>query len=186
MRLFAAVPIASPARDAIADLLSQLRQLDLPVRWVSDEVLHLTLKFFGEVAPERLDVIEEAIGFAVQGTGALPLQLTEVGAFPSPQRPRVLWIGLTAPPPLEALRDRLEQKCEAIGFPPEGTPFTPHITLGRVREGQRIPSEALEQLLGSVPPTSCVADQVVLYESLLTRAGPRYTARRVLTLSGAY
>lgn len=184
MRLFAAIPIASPAREAIIELLSRARTFDLPVRWVPDEVLHLTLKFFGEVAPERLDVIEEALGFAVQGTAPLRLELTEVGAFPGPRRPRVLWVGLTAPAALEALHDRLEQKCEAIGFQPEGTPFRPHVTLGRVREGQRLAPNALSRLLGPMGPTSFVADEVALYESVLTREGPRYTPRLALPLTG--
>ena len=70
------------ARKIIA-LLGRLRDGDWPVRWVHDEGLHLTLKFFGEVAPERLDVIEEAVRFAGQGTGPLDLRLDGLGAFPS-------------------------------------------------------------------------------------------------------
>src|SRR5207253_543619 len=61
MRLFVAVPIPDPARGQILRLLGQFRDGSWPVRWVPDEGLHLTLKFFGEVGPERLDVIVEAI-----------------------------------------------------------------------------------------------------------------------------
>ena len=113
MRLFAAVPVPEPARGQILGLLAQLRATGWPVRWVRDEGLHLTLKFFGEVAPERLEVIEEAMRFAAQGTGELPLQLDELGSFPGGSRPRVLWIGFATPPALELLQDRLERGCEA-------------------------------------------------------------------------
>ena len=82
MRLFAALPIAEPARGEIARLLARLREPGWPLRLVHDQGLHLTMKFFGEVAPGRLEVIEEAVRAAVPGTGALHIQLAEVGAFP--------------------------------------------------------------------------------------------------------
>jgi RNA 2',3'-cyclic 3'-phosphodiesterase len=182
MRLFAAVPIPDPARAQILDLLGDLRRGDWPVRWVHDEGLHMTLKFFGEVGPERLDVIIEALRFAAAGAGAQALALGELGAFPSRSRPRVLWVGVQAQPSLELLQDRIERGCEAIGFPPEGTPFQPHVTLGRVREGQRIPSRGLDDHTGRFPPLPFVAQELVLYESVLTTGGPRYESRLTLDL----
>lgn len=182
MRLFAAVPIPDPAREQIHTLLDRLREDGWPVRWVHDEGVHMTLKFFGEVAPERLDVIQEALRFAAAGTGALSLRLGQLGAFPSRSRPRILWVGIDAPPPLELLQDRIERGCEAIGFPPEGAPFQPHVTLGRVREGQRLPPGGLEDHAGDLEPVPFVAQELVLYESLLTTGGPRYESRLTLAL----
>ncbi|HWB40701.1 MAG TPA: RNA 2',3'-cyclic phosphodiesterase [Gemmatimonadales bacterium] len=183
MRLFAAVPIAEPALGEIARLLARLRESGWPLRLVHDHGVHLTMKFFGEVPPGRLDVIEEAVRAAVPGTGTLPLQLSEVGAFPDPRRPRIVWVGLDAPPGLELLQDRLERRTEAIGFPPEGTPFRPHVTLGRVREGQRLPAGALESLDGAYEPVAFLASELVLYESVLGRDGPRYEPRLTLELA---
>jgi 2'-5' RNA ligase len=182
MRLFAAVPIPEPARAQILELLGDLRQGDWPVRWVHDEGLHMTLKFFGEVAAERLDVITEALRFAAAGAGPLPLSLGELGAFPSRSRPRILWVGIEAPPALELLQDRIERGCEAIGFPPEGAPFQPHVTLGRVREGQRLPVRGLDDHAGRFKPVPFVAQELMLYESVLTTVGPRYDARLTLDL----
>jgi RNA 2',3'-cyclic 3'-phosphodiesterase len=183
MRLFAAVPIAEPARGEIAGLLSRLREPGWPLRLVHDHGLHLTLKFFGEVPAGRLEVIEEAVRAAVPGTGALQLQLSDLGAFPSERRPRIIWVGLDGPPGLELLQDRLERRAEAIGFPPEGTPFRPHVTLARVREGHRLPGGALESLEGRYEPVGFVASELVLYESLLARDGPRYEPRLTLELA---
>jgi RNA 2',3'-cyclic 3'-phosphodiesterase len=182
MRLFVAVPIPDPARGQILRLLGQLREGSWPVRWVPDEGLHMTLKFFGEVGPERLDVIVEAIRFAADGTDSLPLRLGELGAFPSRARPRVLWIGIEAQPSLELLQDRIERGCEAIGFPPEGAPFQPHVTLGRVREGQRFPARGLDDHAEGFEPVAFVAQELVLYESMLTTKGPRYESRLTLDL----
>jgi len=177
MRLFAAVPVSEPAREQILKLLGKLREAGWPVRWVHDEGLHMTLKFFGEVAPERLDVIAEALRFAAEGAEPLPLELGDLGAFPSRSRPRVLWVGVQAPAGLELLQDRIERGCEAIGFPPEGAPFQPHITLGRLREGQRLPSGGLDDHAEGFEQVSFVAHQLVLYESLLTTGGLRYESR---------
>jgi 2'-5' RNA ligase len=152
------------------------------VRWVRAEGIHLTLKFYGEVMPERLDVIEEAVRFATAGTGPMPLRIGELGAFPTVVRPRVLWIALEAPPALELLQDRLERGGVEIGFPPEGAPYRPHVTLGRVREGHRLPPGALERYQTPGEGRSCLAEELVLYESVLTSDGPHYQPRLVLPL----
>jgi 2'-5' RNA ligase len=182
MRLFIAVPITHPAREEILSLLGRLREGGWPVRWVHDEGLHMTLKFFGEVASERLDVIQEALRFAAAGAGALSLRLSDLGAFPSRARPRVLWVGVDAPASLELLQDRLERGFEAIGFPPEGAPFQPHVTLGRVKEGQRLPPGGLDDHADGFEQVPFVAEELVLYESLLTTGGPRYESRLTLKL----
>jgi 2'-5' RNA ligase len=183
MRLFAALPIAEPARGEIAKLLARLREPGWPLRLVHDHGLHLTLKFFGEVPSGRLEVIEEAVRAAVPGTGALHLQLSEVGGFPSEQRPRIVWVGLDGPPGLELLQDRLERRAEAIGFPLEGAPFRPHVTLARVREGHRLPAGALASLEGQYDPVGFLASELVLYESVIGRGGPHYEPRLTLELA---
>lgn len=182
MRLFAAVPVPDPAREQILKLLGRLREGGWPVRWVHDEGVHMTLKFFGEVAGDRLDVIGEALRYAANGAGALPLRLGELGAFPSRSRPRILWVGIEGPPALELLQDRIERGSEAIGFPPEGAPFQPHVTLGRVREGQRLPPGGLEDYAEGLEQVPFVAQELVLYESVLTTTGPRYESRLTLDL----
>jgi len=182
MRLFAAVPVAEPARAEVLGVLARLRASEWPVRWVQDEGLHLTLKFFGEIASERLEVIEEALRIAGQDIGTLSLKLGDLGAFPSESRARVLWMGLEGTPSLEVLQDRLERAGEAIGFPPEGAPFQPHVTLGRVREGQRCPPHALDDYQAMYQRVPFIGTQLVLYESVLTTRGPRYDARLTLDL----
>ena len=183
MRLFAGVPVGEGARQEVVALLGRLRACDWPVRWVHDEGLHLTLKFYGDVAEERLEVIEESVQRACRGTGPLPLRLDALGAFPSVSRPRVLWIGLDAPAALGQLQERLEESGEAIGFPPEGAPFRAHVTLGRVREGQRLPRGGLDGHQDSYARSEFVAHQVMLYESVLSKQGPRYDPRLTVELS---
>lgn len=182
MRLFAAVPLAEPAREEIVRVLGALRSEQWPVRWVGDEVVHITLKFFGEVRDERLDVIAEALRLASAGARPMTLQLGALGAFPTERRPRIIWAGIDTHPEFTALRERVENGCDAIGFAREGVPFVPHVTLGRVREGQRLPADALRTPAAAISPERFRADELVLYESLLTSAGPRYEARATITL----
>lgn len=182
MRLFAAVPLAEPAQGEVARLLGVLRAQDWPVRWVSDELIHITLKFFGEVPEERLDVIAEALRLAAAGADAMMLRLSSLGAFPTARRPRVLWAGIEPEPAFAALRERIESASDAIGFAREGTPFEPHVTLGRVREGQRLPPHGLEAPAVAVSPRTFLADELALYESILTPTGPRYESRASIRL----
>lgn len=182
MRLFAAVPLAEPAREEIVRVLGTLRTGAWPVRWVGDEVVHITLKFFGEVRDERLDVIAEALQLASAGAAPMTLRLSALGAFPTERRPRILWAGVEPHPEFTALRERVENACDEIGFAREGVPFLPHVTLGRVREGQRLPADALRIPAAAINPLSFRADRLVLYESLLSANGPRYDARATITL----
>ena len=184
MRLFAAVPLAEPAREEVVRVLSTLRAEGWPVRWVGDGVVHVTLKFFGEVRDERLEVIAEALRLASAGARPMTLRLGALSAFPTERRPRILWVGIEPHPDFAALRERIENASDAIGFAREGVPFTPHVTLGRVREGQRLPADALRLPAAGISPKSFHADELVLYESLLTAAGPRYEARASITLGG--
>lgn len=183
MRLFAAIPVADEARRELVGLLGALCESGWPVRWVREEGLHLTMKFYGEVAPERLEVIEESVQLAARGATRLELRLGELGAFPGPSRPRVLWIGIEAPPALRLLQDRLERGGEAIGFPPEGAPYRPHVTLGRVREGHRPPRRGLDAFTAAYARASFTASELVLFESVLGRQGPRYEPRLALELA---
>ncbi|HLB54394.1 MAG TPA: RNA 2',3'-cyclic phosphodiesterase [Gemmatimonadales bacterium] len=177
MRLFIAVPLPPPALEQAGFLLRGLMEREWPVRWVRDDGLHITLKFFGEVMPDRLDAIEDALRHAAAGIHSVSLALGTGGALPTPRRPRVLHLEVHAGPELEVLQDRLERACSEIGFAPEGRPFIPHITLGRVREGHRLPADAIRQLEGLPSGPSFRADRVVLFESRQTPGGPAYTVR---------
>lgn len=185
MRLFAALPLPAPAQAVVAGCLTDLEAQGWPVRWVRREGLHLTLKFFGEVTSDRLDPIVEMLGFAVRDMGPMTLAMSGAGVFPYPSRPRILRLDLEGPIALELLQDRIERGGEGIGFPPEGRPFRPHITLGRVREGHRLPEGALARLSAAAPHEAFVADRIVLFESELGTGGPRYRVRAEFPLRAA-
>lgn len=184
MRLFAAIPLPGSAHEAAARKLRELRSLDWPVRWVHEEGLHLTLKFFGEVAPDRLETIVEMLGYCVERMMPMTLAVSGAGVFPFPSKPRILRLDVEAGPDLELLQDRIERGGERIGFQPEGRPFHPHVTLGRVREGHRLPPGALELLEAIKPQPAFVADRITLFDSAPGPGGAVYSTRAEFSLNG--
>ena len=103
VRAFIAVDISQEARAALAGVAERLQQQGVSgVRWVRPEGIHLTLKFLGEIDTDLVGKILEAMERAVDGTMPLTLALSEPGAFPNANSPRVIWVGLQGRPgPLE-------------------------------------------------------------------------------------
>ncbi len=183
MRLFIGIPLPAAAEVQVAAILRRLRAREWSVRWVRDRGLHLTLKFFGETTTDRVDAITEMLTFATAGIHPLTLTLSGAGVLPSVRQPRVIYLGIDADPGLELLQDRIERGADALGFSPEGRPFRPHITLGRIREGHRLPDGWQTDLERIPSGDAFLADRVVLFESELTAAGPSYAIRHEVVLT---
>ena len=183
MRLFAALPVGGEAGAELARWLARFQGRGWPVRWVRPEGLHLTLKFLGTVEESRVPAVEQAFVAACVGTPSLSLSLRDFGTFPAARRPRVIWAGLEADPALELLAHRLESQFEALGFPVEGRPFRPHVTLGRIKEGKWLPGDVAAELQEAHPAASHLADRVVLFESQPGAGGARYRVVREVRLA---
>jgi len=186
VRLFVAVNLPQHVRRDAWTAASALRAKCHLVKWVAPEALHITMKFLGEVAPQRVEAIAEAMKTATEGAKPFPLCISGFGAFPNVRRPRVVWVGCEAAPPLELLQHRVEQEMDRIGFPLEGRPFHPHITLGRVRREATSSdfvdfSRDIEVLSFEAEVT---AESVDLMESTLTPAGASYSLRHAARVEG--
>ncbi len=102
---------------------------------VSPEGIHLTLKFLGGVPANKIKDIVAVMEAASLGTKPFELQMTEIGAFPNFRRPRVVWVGIKGDVDrLVAWQQRLDDGLVPLGFAKENRPFTPHLTLARLRE----------------------------------------------------
>ena len=147
---------------------------------------HLTLKFLGSVDEARLAEIAAAIGGAVTAVEPFDIAVRGLGAFPTVDRARVLWAGVSAgASPLAALADAVEGRLAALGFAREARAFSAHVTLGRVREARRNPTlaEALTRA-AHVELGSARVDHVRLMQSRLSPQGARYEERAELPLVG--
>lgn len=174
MRLFAALPLGGAAAREVGSALAEWSAAGWPVRWVRPEGLHATVKFFGAVAPDRVESVAEMLAAAARGTGPLTLAATEYGAFPSLERARVVWAGYQPEPALELLVHRVEQGAESLGFPVEGRAFRPHVTVGRLKDGARLPAAAVHGLEARALTAPLEATALVLYQSVTGPGGVRY------------
>ncbi|HEU4563374.1 MAG TPA: RNA 2',3'-cyclic phosphodiesterase [Gemmatimonadaceae bacterium] len=134
MRLFIAVNLPLEERRAMFAAAQPLRAAAPGASWVRAENLHVTIKFLGEVAEERVTELRTALSEAVAPHRAFALALGGAGAFPNLRAPRVVWMGAAPEPRLELVHHDIESACAALGYPVEGRPFRPHVTLGRVKK----------------------------------------------------
>jgi 2'-5' RNA ligase len=181
MRAFFCLELEPKLKEELDRITQKLRR-GAPVKasWVRRENLHVTLKFLGEIEEELVPRLEAAAQEALSRseiTGPVEWELDRLGAFPSVERPRVIWVGpAREPEPLGQLALRLQEALQPLGFEPERDRFVTHITLGRIKE--RGPSvEPLTRALRSFQPFHhpARADGLTLMESLLTPQGATYT-----------
>jgi len=186
MRLFIAVSLPSEVRDRLQRDGGALRAASLPVRWVSSEALHLTLKFLGEVAETRLAEIEGAMTRVAGEVAPFQLELRGLGAFPNVRNPRVIWVGVQAPPELARLAAGLEEGMAGLGFPREDRPFSAHLTLGRAERAARAGDfRPLAGLVADFPFRAEVeARSADLMRSHLSPRGARYERVLAAPLAG--
>lgn len=133
-RTFVAVPLSDAQRASLGELTASLAARAGAVRWTANENLHVTLAFLGNVPRHAAPEVVGAVRDAVRGHAPFRLALRGVGAFPRAERPRVLWVGCgEGGAETTALHDDVAAALEPLGFPRDARPFTPHVTLGRVK-----------------------------------------------------
>ncbi len=178
IRAFVAIEIPGSVQQAILKACQPLKNsLDSAVRWVQPQNIHLTLKFLGDVSPTSLGLLEHSLAAEASQHSPFEIEIGGFSVFPNPKKARVLWIGVQAPPALSQLQHALEACCARLGYPSEAEkPFSPHLTIGRVREGANQPGlrPALEQFqAGSLGKASIQG--ICLFRSDLQPQGARYT-----------
>jgi 2'-5' RNA ligase len=130
VRLFVALEIPSTVRENLASLMASLCAITREPRWVRAGNLHVTLKFLGEVAEDKLAPVQSALK-KIRSEQAVTLDFRGLGAFPSVKHPRVFWAGVEASANLKTLAADIEDRMEKLGFPREKREFSPHLTLAR-------------------------------------------------------
>lgn len=177
MRLFIALNLPKKERQRIHRVSRPLRERDLPVRWVDPENYHVTLKFLGEVHPDRAPDVEEVMDRVADETAAFDGTFGGFGAFPTVRRPRVIWLGVDPSPALRCLKQDLEWGLAERDFERETRAFHPHLTLGRARkdDGAGV-FRGLDELVGGMEYEGEFRIwKLDLMRSRLTREGPRYS-----------
>ncbi|MFC1995338.1 RNA 2',3'-cyclic phosphodiesterase [Chloroflexota bacterium] len=181
VRSFIAIELPDELKAGLNQLQTQLKIGKQPsVKWVDPYSIHLTLKFLGSIAVDRIDEITGAIEIATRGMSPFRLDVKELGAFPNLRRVQVVWVGVSGEVyKLGQLQQRLESNLARLGFTPEPRSFTPHLTLARLREqvslnerqsfGQLIARTSIESV-GTIE-----VNAISQMKSQLTREGAIYS-----------
>lgn len=198
-RLFIAVPLGDAAREAVARLMGGLgappdggRDPDpaappaARLRWVRSANLHLTLRFLGATPAASIPELQAAVDRTARDSAPFEARLYGAGAFPSPARPRALFLqvreGATQ---LMALGDRLATALAEGGWPPAERPFAAHLTLAR-SDGVPGASAAVQALVEASASLDAAwtVDRIVLFESMLGGGPARYLPLRSAPFEG--
>jgi len=178
LRVFLALELMRSVRKQISAFVERITPQVDGVKWVGCDYLHLTLKFFGEV--DELDIPEicQSVKRSVAGHPPIKVRCLGVGAFPSLSRARTIWVGVSeaSADSVIVLQSNVDADLNEIGFRSENRRFQPHVTLGRVRDGQH--RQRIHDLLVEQSDTdfgSSLVESVTLFSSELTKVGPEYT-----------
>lgn len=131
MRLFTGIAISPAVLDGLRRVLEELRPL-AKLNWSPVENLHITTKFIGAWPDERLEEVKTALG-GVPFARAFEIAVAKVGYFPNPHHPHSFFAGIQADPELAELAGRIDEALLPLGIAKENRPFTPHLTLARIK-----------------------------------------------------
>lgn len=201
IRAFLAVELSEALRAEMTSLQQELKHRMEPelkrgmrIAWAQPASIHLTLKFLGDMDEQVIDPLRVAVEQAIGRLGPVVVPLERLGAFPRPDQPRVLWAGPSEQwekgaeaKRVAAIHGAIEQACEGLSFLRETRPFSPHLTLARIKMGERQVGLALAKSgLLALPLAlgQLTVQSVVLIQSELTPTGSVYTKRWAVALAG--
>lgn len=184
IRTFICFELSQEIKEKLATLQNQLKSLGQGVSWTRPAGMHLTLKFLGDVAEEKIGKVTEAVQRAAKDIRAFDVSVAGTGSFPNFKRPRVLWVGIQEPTgSLHRLQKNIELELEGLGFEREKRSFSPHLTLGRFKFAGKINAiaEALQDY--GFSEQRFKADTIIVMKSDLKPDGATYTQLKRIELN---
>jgi RNA 2',3'-cyclic 3'-phosphodiesterase len=181
IRTFIAVEISPEIRKNLGMLIENLKKgvhftSSFP-KWLKPDSIHLTLKFLGSIPESMVDEIALHLEAAAVDTPPFKIRVRDLGVFPDPKKPRVLWVGLTkGQKEICDLQQKIERSLIPSGFQKEKRPFHPHLTLARIKALRgasafmNVVRIHKNSLVGE-----CEIDRIILYKSELLPEGAKYT-----------
>ena len=175
-RAFIAVDIGDEIRGRLDALQRTLKKVHSNVRWTQPKNMHLTLAFLGDVPIAEIDRVTSVIDRGCRGAEAFKLKANGIGTFGKPRHPQVIWAGLAACPALIALQLQLGEALLAEEIDFDQKPFSPHLTLGRIKSVDSHTPSLLGKLErdADMPFGSVLVSGVELMKSELTPRGAEY------------
>lgn len=185
IRSFLAFDIPDEVRKNLAKVIADFREKERAVKWANPENMHVTLKFFGSVEEDLLlGEISNRIESVVRGHGPPVLRCEGIGVFPNWKYPRVFWAGFSGETEKTVnLQKAIESTLSPLKLREDRREFRLHLTIGRAKGAlKKSPLIDLVEKLGPVGFGEVRVDKLVLYKSVLTKAGPVYTPLKEFSL----
>jgi len=176
IRSFIAIELSPEIKTALENIEDELKPKVPGVKWVRPENIHLTLKFLGHVSADTVELVKVTLAEIAKDVKSFTIRLSSPGAFPAPERPRVIWVGIDkGGPESTGLANAIDGRVSHFGVEKESRPFHPHLTLGRIDFLKD--KSALKNAFASlkVKPAEMLASKVTFFQSTLTREGPIYS-----------
>ena len=192
IRTFLAVELTDDLRTQLAQVQQNLKQRlsrgipkTVRISWVQPASIHLTIKFLGDMEESTIEPLRAGIILALEEHRAIQVPFERLGVFPRPQQPRVVWVGPSdrweqgdEAKGLSSLHQSVEECCQSLGFASEARPLSPHLTLARIKEGERDAGRLLAESGALDHPLtigSLDMHAIALMKSELRPTGPVYT-----------
>ena len=178
-RTFIAISPGKKIRDRLLWLQNKFAEEGAQAKWVEHDNLHVTLLFLGEVGMVTVPQVCKAVARATEEFAPFNMTIEGVGCFPTPRRPRVLWVGVgEGREEVTAIHDALEEPLMDLGcYRREERRYVPHLTIGRI-QGNRNDGVGLEGPLEEYADWKAgeiTVKEILVMGSELTRSGPIYS-----------
>jgi 2'-5' RNA ligase len=178
IRAFIAVEIDSLAKQKISDLVSCLKKTGSDAKWITEDQMHLTLKFLGNIDKSEIQKISDALSDIADNFNSFKINFSEIGAFPNMNRPAVIWLGIDKGAGiLKMLNEKIETALEKIGLRRENREFKPHLTLARIRSPKNMPNliKLIKETSFNSGDNDSRINKLALFQSALNPKGAVHT-----------
>ena len=174
IRAFLAIEVPEELKLKIYKVIKEFKKTDARIKYVELENLHMTLKFFGDIDTEGIDLLSQKISSVVSGFDEFKVNVKGCGAFPNTNRIKVIWLGIENDEFIRKLHDELDKEFVKLGFDKDKK-FSTHLTIGRMKsaKGKEEVKSAIEEF-SDVEIGEMNVDRIILKKSTLTPQGPIY------------
>ncbi len=182
LRAFLAIDVDEDLKAKMYKIIKEFKQIDANIKYVELENLHLTLKFFGDIDTEGIDLLSSKIESVVSNFDKFTVKIRGCGAFPNTNRIKVIWLGLDEDEIVRKLHDELDKEFVKLGFDKDRK-FSTHLTIGRMRsaKGKNKVKSKIEEF-SDVEVGQMSVDKIILKKSTLTPSGPIYEDIKIFEL----
>jgi 2'-5' RNA ligase len=182
VRAFLAIDLDDDLKPKINRIIKEFKQIDARIKYVELTNLHLTLKFFGEIDTEGLELLEEKIANVVSEFNPFDIKIKSCGAFPNNNHIKVIWVGIDEDSIIRELHDKLDKEFTKLGFDRDKK-FSTHLTIGRMKSAKNKDKvKATIEEFSDIEFGEMTVNRISLKKSTLKPSGPVYEDLKVFEL----